>query len=360
MVLRALSLGNPSSVHHEGRAARAAVEAARSEIAALVGVESGQVTFTSGGTEAAAMALRPMSDDEVLFIGAAEHAAVRTGGSFARDRIVTVPVDASGRVDVNEIALAVGARGLLPGHVHVAVQIANNETGVINAPDVFAALRAEGWTVTADAVQALGKIALEPYLPHVGFLIFSGHKIGGPKGTGALVIRKDACCAPRPLIAGGGQEKGMRGGTENVPGIAGFGAAAALARRALATMPAVAARRSDFELALRRLAPDVVIFGAEAQRLPNTSLFAIPGLRAETAVIAFDLDSVAVSSGAACSSGKVGRSHVLAAMGVDEDVATGAIRVSLGPDTAAADIEKCLNSLERQLGRLRTRRDSAA
>lgn len=359
-VLRAMPMGNPSSVHQEGRAARAVVEQARAEVAALVGVEPSQVTFTSGGTEAAAMALRPVSDDEVLFIGAAEHAAVRAGGAFARDRIAFVPVDEAGRIDFGEVALAVGARGLLPGHVHVAMQIANNETGVINDPGLFAALRAEGWTVTADAVQALGKINLAPYLPHVDFFLFSAHKIGGPKGVGALIARKDACGAPRPLIAGGGQERGMRGGTENVPGIAGFGAAARLAKAGIAGMAGVAALRDGFEAALVQRAPDVVIFGQNAVRLPNTSLFAIHGLRAETAVIAFDLDGVAVSSGAACSSGKVGRSHVLAAMGVADDLAAGAIRVSLGAGTTPVDLDTCLNSLERQLGRLRARRDSAA
>ena len=358
-VTRALSLGNPSSIHTEGRAARAAIEQARADVAALVGVEPGQVTFTSGGTEAAAAALQPVADDEVLFIGAAEHACIRAGGRFAHDRRWVSPVDAEGRVDLAELELEVARRGLVPGHVHVAIQIANNETGVINAPALFARCRELGWTVTADAVQALGKIPLGPYLAAADVLLVSAHKIGGPKGVGALVMRKDACGGVRPLLTGGGQERGMRSGTENVPGIAGFGAAARMARQE-ADMSAVAALRDAFEVALRELAPDVTVFGASAPRLPNTCLFAVPDLRAETALIAFDLDGVAVSSGSACSSGKVARSHVLAAMGVPDGLAACAIRVSLGATSTRGDIARCLSSLERQLGRLRTRRPSAA
>lgn len=358
-VARALSLGNPSSVHTEGRAARAAIEQARAEVAALVGVEPGQVTFTSGGTEAAAAALQPVADDEVLFIGAAEHACIRAGGRFAHDRRAIIPVDAEGRLDLAELELEVARRGLVPGHVHVAMQIANNETGVITAPAIFARCRELGWSVTADAVQALGKIPLGPYLGAVDVLLFSAHKIGGPKGVGALVVRKDACGGVRPLLSGGGQERGLRAGTENVPGIVGFGVAARLARLE-ADMSAVAALRDAFEVALRELVPDVTIFGASVPRLPNTSLFAVPDLRAETALIAFDLDGVAVSSGSACSSGKVAKSHVLAAMGVPDALAACAIRFSLGVTSTQADVARCLSSLERQLGRLRARRSTAA
>ena len=358
-VARALSLGNPSSVHQEGRAARAAIEQARADVAALVGVEPGQVTFTSGGTEAAAMALRPVADDEVLFFGAAEHACIRAGGSFAHDRRAVIPVDSSGQPDLAELELEVARRGLVPGHVHVAVQIANNETGVITPPAFFAACREHGWTVTADAVQALGKIDLTPYLEHADVLLVSAHKIGGPKGVGALIARKDACGAVRPLLSGGGQERGMRAGTENVAGIVGFGAAARMVRQANG-MAQAGRLRDSFEAALALVAPDAVIFGAATVRLPNTCLFAVPDLSAQTELIAFDLDGVAVSSGSACSSGKVARSHVLAAMGVPEALAACAIRLSLGATSTEADIARCLSSLERQLGRLRARRPSAA
>lgn len=359
-VVRALSLGNPSSVHQEGRAARAAVEQARAEVAALVGCAAGQVTFTSGGTEAAAMALCPVSDDEVLFIGAAEHACVRAGGQFARDRLAFVPVNAAGQFDLAEMELAVASRGLLPGQVHVAVQIANNETGVLNDPALFLALRAQGWTVTADAVQALGKVDLAPYLPGVDFLLLSAHKIGGPKGVGALVTRLDTCGSLRPLLTGGGQERGMRGGTENVAGIAGFGAAARVARAELAGMGQVQRLRDQFEAELAGIAPDAVVFSADTPRLPNTSLIAIPNLRAETALIAFDLDGVAVSSGSACSSGKVAKSHVLAAMGVADDLAGSAIRISFGFSSTMEDVAQCLASVRRQLARQKTRSASAA
>lgn len=358
-VARALSLGNPSSVHGEGRAARAAVEQARAEVAALIGVGPAQVTFTSGGTEAAAIALQPPGEEDVLFIGAAEHACVRAGGRFSPDRRRFVPVDAAGRLDFAVLAIALGETGLLPTLAHVALQIANNETGVINPPATFAALRARGVSVIADAVQAAGRIALQPYLPHVDFLFVSAHKIGGPKGVGALVTRADACGALRPLITGGGQEKGMRGGTENVAGIVGFGVAAHHARAALAGMGRVAALRDRFEAELRALAPDAVIFGAEAKRLVNTSLFAIPGLKAETALIAFDLDGVAVSSGAACASGKVGKSDTLAAMGVEPALAASAIRVSFGDRSTDFDADAVLASLARQSERAHARRPAA-
>lgn len=356
---RAQFLGNPSSIHAEGRAARAAIETARAEVAALVGVNPAQVTLTSGGTEAAATVLRPRNDDDWLFFGATEHACIRTGGDYSPERRRITGVSSHGGFDLDEIIDQVEQLGLAPNCVTVALQIANNETGTIQAVETFAALRARGWMVVADAVQAAGRMALEPYLPHVDWLFLSAHKIGGPKGVGALIGRADSCAAPHPLIAGGGQEKGMRGGTENVAGIVGFGVAAMHARKRLAAMGDVDRLRDQFEQGLRAIAPDAVMFAAETARLPNTSLFAIPQLRAETALIAFDLDGIAVSSGSACSSGKVGKSHVLAAMGVPDDLAACAIRVSLGDRTSAAEINQCLASLERQVSRLRARATAA-
>lgn len=359
-VARALALGNPSSVHAEGRAARAAVEAARKDVAELVGVAPGQVTFTSGGTEAATTCLQPMNEDEVLFIGAAEHVCVLAGGRYKRDRIAHIPVDSDGRVEVSEVDITVGMRRLDPHQVHVAIQIANNETGAITPPETFAHARERGWVVTADAVQAAGRIDLAPYLPFIDSLFLSAHKIGGPKGVGAIVVREGTCSGLRPLITGGGQERGMRSGTENVAGIAGFGAAARLARVQPGAMDRVRALRDRFEAGLVDHAAEAIVFAAGVPRLPNTSLFAIPGLTAETALIAFDLDGVAVSSGSACSSGKVAKSHVLRAMGVSDDLAASAIRVSLGVSSTEDDVTRLLNSLERQLARLRTRRQSAA
>jgi cysteine desulfurase len=276
------------------------------------------------------------------------------------ERIERVPVDREGRLSLAALEQAVAARGLNPGQVTVAVQIANNETGVINPPGFFEAVKAKGWFVLADAVQAAGKIDLAPFVPHLDALFISAHKIGGPKGVGALVTAANACGAVRPLIVGGGQEKGMRGGTENVSGIIGLGAAATYARANLAAaMAHMAALRDRFEERLLSLARDAVIFGQGAERLPNTSLFAIPGLAAQTALIAFDLDGVAVSSGSACASGKVGQSHVLAAMGIDPALGRCALRVSFGDRSDAADVAKIFHSLERQFSRLEGRRPAA-
>jgi len=356
---RALFLANPSSVHQEGRAARAAIESARAEVAALAGAQAQQVVFTSGGTEAAATALHPYGDDEVLFIGAAEHAAVRAGGRYARGAIVMAPVDAQGRLDRAELDLMVASRGLRPGQVHVAVQIANNETGAITPLDTFAHLRQAGWRITADAVQAAGRVDLAPYAALCDSLLLSAHKIGGPKGVGALVLSRTLCGPFVPLVAGGGQERGYRAGTENVAGIVGFGVAARLALGELARGASDPALRDEFERRLRELAPQAVIFAADVPRLFNTCLFAVPGLAAETALIAFDLDGVAVSSGAACSSGKVAKSHVLRAMGVADDLVGAAIRISFGRTSSQDDAKAVLNSLERQLGRLGARRPAA-
>lgn len=358
-MVRAQGLGNPSSTHREGRAARAAVEQARAQVAALLGVGPAQVVFTSGATEAAATALRPDGADEVLFFSTVEHACVIAGGTFDPDRRHAIAVAGDGQFDLGSLRAAVAARGLAPGQVCVALQIANNETGIIQPPEIFEALRNHGWRVVADAVQVVGRIPLDAYLPHVDALFVSAHKMGGPKGVGALVSGNGVCGSPRPLIVGGGQEKGMRGGTENVAGIVGFGVAASHARAGLADMARLAALRDGFEARVQALAPDAVIFGQNAARLANTCLFAIPGLSAETALIAFDLDGVAVSSGSACSSGKVGKSHVLAAMGVAPALAAAAIRVSFGDRSGASDAEMVLVSLERQLARLQNRRPAA-
>jgi cysteine desulfurase len=339
--------GNPSSVHGEGRAARRLIEDARSEVAVLVGADPRNVIFTSSGTEANALALSPVIEQgadkaprDRLLISAIEHPSVRAGGRFAAQAIEEVPVTADGVVDLAalEQRLAKGGRAL------VSLMAANNETGVVQ-PIAAAAeiVHRHSGLLHVDAVQAAGRMALDINALGADFMTLSAHKIGGAKGAGALIKGDEALHFADPLIKGGGQERGSRAGTENVAAIAAFGAAAAACRKSLlAEMAHAASLRDRLEAGLRALTPEAVIFGAEAQRLPNTTLVTMPGAKAETLVIGFDLDGVAVSSGAACSSGKVAPSHVLAAMGVPAELARGAIRVSLGPATTEAEIGRFL------------------
>jgi cysteine desulfurase len=341
--------GNPSSVHAEGRAARKTVEHAREEVAALVGARPADVVFTSSGTEANMLALTPaiqISTDKRprsrLLLSAIEHASVRAGGRFSRDAIAEIAVDADGRLDLAALreAVAKSPRAL------VSVMLANNETGVIQPVAAAAEIvHAADGLLHVDAVQAAGRLEFDIAGLGADLLTLSAHKIGGPKGVGALVRRSDDVHLPEPLIRGGGQERGLRAGTENVAGIAAFGAAAAVARRERAAEAAhMLALRDKLEAGVKAMSPRAVIFGAGAERLPNTTLFAVEGMKAETAVIAFDLEGVAVSSGAACSSGKVQPSHVLAAMGISPSLTRGAVRVSLGWSTTEADIETFQNT----------------
>jgi len=346
----ALSIaGNPSSVHAEGRAARRLIETAREQVAALVGARPSDVFFTSSGTEANALALTPaieVAGDKRprtgLLLSAIEHVSVRSGGRFRRDAIEELAVDPDGRLDLVALARAVAKS---PGAL-VSLMLANNETGVIQPVAAAAAIvHAAGGLLHVDAVQAVGRVDCDIMILGADLLTLSAHKIGGSKGVGALVRRNDDIHFPDPLIRGGGQERGLRAGTENVAGIAAFGAAAAVARRERAAEAAhMLALRNLLEAGLREISPQATIFGGGAERLPNTTLFTAPGLKAETAVIAFDLDGVAVSSGAACSSGKVQPSHVLAAMGVSPPLTRGAVRVSLGWGSTAADVEKFLGA----------------
>jgi cysteine desulfurase len=341
--------GNPSSVHAEGRAARRLVEQAREEVAALVGAQPGNVFFTSGGTEANMLALTPAIETasekrprDRLLMSAIEHVSVRAGGHFARGAVDDVGVTQVGRLDLASLAEAVGkaSRPL------VSLMLANNETGVVQpVAEAAAIVRAGGGLLHVDAVQGPGRMACDISALGADLLTLSAHKIGGPKGIGALVRASEDIHFPEPLIRGGGQERGMRAGTENVAGIAAFGAAAAVARRQCAAEAAHMRRLRDvLEAGLKAISPGAVIFGETAERLPNTTLFAIEGMKAETAVIAFDLEGIAVSSGAACSSGKVQPSHVLAAMGVSPALTRGAVRVSLGWSTEAADVEGFLSA----------------
>jgi cysteine desulfurase len=348
----AISLaGNPSSVHAEGRAARALIEAAREEVATLVGTLPGNVVFTSSGTEANMLALTPAIEtaDEKrprtrLFISAIEHLSVRGGGRFPRDATEEVPVGPDGRLDLAALARAIAntPRPL------VSLMLANNETGIVQPVAAAAAIVHEaGGLLHVDAVQAIDRIACDMTALDADLLTLSAHKIGGAKGVGALVRAREDVHFPEPLLRGGGQERGLRAGTENIAGIAAFGAAAAAARvRRESESAHMAALRNRMEVGLLAIASDAVVFGREGgvDRLPNTSLFALAGIKAETAVIAFDLEGVAVSSGAACSSGKVQPSHVLAAMGVSPTLLRGAVRVSLGWSTTEADVEKFLSA----------------
>ena len=338
--------GNASSVHGEGRAARALIEAARAEVAALVGAQPKNVTFTSGGTEANMLALTPAiqrgedkTPRDALFVSAIEHPSVRAGGRFSA--VEELPVTASGISDLEQLEEAV-ARSERP---LVSVMLANNETGVIQPlVEVAEIVHRVGGILHIDAVQAVGRIPVDMEMLDADLMTVSGHKLGGPQGVGAL-IRRGEIHITQPLIRGGGQERGARAGTENVAAIAGFGAAAAAATSALSSdARRLSAMRGTLEAGLKALSGDVVIFGEAAARVPNTTLFAIPGLKAETAIIAFDLNGIAVSSGSACSSGKVSASQVLAAMGVEPALARGAIRLSIGWSTTEADIAALLTA----------------
>ncbi|GAA2865764.1 cysteine desulfurase [Aminobacter niigataensis] len=355
---------NPSSVHSEGRAARKIVEDARRDVAALVGAKAEHVIFTSGATEAATTLLSPdwrMGSAAVrmsrLYITEADHPCVLNGGRFSAERITRLGVDSNGIIDLIALQAALGAHDKSEGLPLVAIHAANNETGVIQPfPSIAELVKAAGGVLVLDAVQAAGRIPLDISAGCADYLILSSHKIGGPKGAGAIVAIADLMM-PAPLVSGGGQEKGHRGGTENLQAIAGFGAAARDALAGLAEMERVRALRDRVEATVVRLAPDAEIFGKAVERVANTTFFAIPGVKAETAQIAFDLAGVALSAGSACSSGKVGPSHVLKAMGYADNL--GALRVSIGRDTTEADVEKFETALAALLAR-RTDRTKAA
>ena len=325
--------GNPSSVHRRGRAARHIVERAREPVAALLGdVDPSAVIFVSGGTEANHLALIGAGRERVL-VSAVEHDSVRHAVPTAE----IIPVGPEGIVDLDALDRLLGA-DLRPALV--SVMYANNETGVIQpVAEIAAIARRNGALFHCDAVQAAGKLALEAGAIGADLVTLSAHKIGGPTGIGALVVTGGIELAP--LLRGGGQEHRRRAGTENLPGIAGFAAAAAAE---IADYERVAALRDGLEAEIAMTARDAVVLGAAANRLPNTSAIAMPGVAAETQVVALDLDGVMVSAGAACSSGKVGPSHVLAAMGVAPEIAASTIRVSLGWSSSEAEIDHFLRA----------------
>jgi cysteine desulfurase len=320
--------GNPSSVHRTGRAARARIDAARRQVAALVGALPAEIVFTSGGTEANNLALKGAGRRRVL-VSAIEHDSVLKAVPSA-----IVPVDRNGVVDLValEQMLAVSQEPAL-----VSVMFANNETGVLQPiAEVVRLARAAGALVHCDAVQGAGKAPLDMHGLGVDYLSLSAHKFGGPAGVGALIVRTGA-----PFETdrrGGGQESNRRAGTENVAGIASFGAAAQAARDDLD----IASLRDRLEAELLKIAPHAKVYGAAAPRLGNTTCISMPGVRAETQVMALDLAGVCVSAGAACSSGKVARSAVLTAMGIEPSEAETALRISCGWNTVSEDIDRLI------------------
>src|SRR3954454_5514508 len=354
--------GNPSSVHAEGRQARRLLEDARAAVSAAVGARPQDVVFTSGGTEANALALTPGLRRGAgeplrrLLVSAIEHTSVLAGGRFSPEAIGTIQANGSGLIDLDHLRtlVAVGQPAL------VSVMLANNETGALQpVGEVADIVHEAGGLLHVDAIQALGKIPFDIKVMKADLVTLSAHKIGGPKGVGALVLADEAQ-GLEPLLRGGGQELGRRAGTENVAGIAAFGAAV---RAAMASLEGDAARlrglRDRLEAGLTQT-PGTIVFSQDVGRLPNTTLFTVPGLKAETAVIGFDLGGIAVSSGSACSSGKVQPSHVLEAMGVGKELAQGAVRLSLGWSTSEAGIDLALQAWRKLADALlRGRRNTA-
>jgi len=347
MVEALAAVGNASSVHAEGRAAHHLIDEARRTLASYLGVRPEMVVFTSGGSEANNLALR-MAEARSLLVSSIEHPSVLAPARGDGRPLAEIPVDAAGIVDLDRLA------GLLQEAekpVLVSVMLANNETGVMQpVKDIADLVHEHEGFLHVDAVQAAGRIPVRFVALGADLMTVSAHKLGGPQGAGTLIaedrVRLD------PLIKGGGQEFGRRAGTENVAAIAGF--AAAVAEIAEKSLPS-GELRDELEKGLKAIAPEIRVFGADARRLPNTTCFALPGLDAQTALMGFDLADVAVSSGSACSSGKVGRSHVLAAMGIEDELGAGAIRISLGWDTAAKDIEAALAAWDGIVARHRAR-----
>jgi cysteine desulfurase len=333
--------GNALSVHADGRRARATIEAARRTVAAAVGANADDVIFTSGGSESNALALRGAVQGAAaageritrLIVSAIEHDSVRATAALCEEtvpglRVLVCPVLASGVVDLDELGRMLREG---KGHALVSLMAVNNETGVVQPVAEAAKIaRANGALMHSDAVQAVGKTAFDAQC--VDYLSFNAHKFGGPQGVGALVIRQGAPLAPQ--VRGGGQEFGRRAGTENVAAITGFGAAIEAAQRSRLN----AGWRVALERKLLAAVPQAVVFGAEVERLANTLCIAAPGVPSENMVIALDLDGFSVSAGAACSSGKVTQSHVLAAMGVEPRLAACAIRVSFGWNTREQEL----------------------
>jgi cysteine desulfurase len=346
--------GNPSSVHAEGRQARRLVEDARSVVAGATGADARDIVFTSGGTEANALALNPGlwrgngQPVERLIVSAIEHASVLSGGHYTADKIDVLGVTRSGVVDLDQL------RGLLAAtpSALVSVMHANNETGAIQpVAEIADIVHDAGGLLHVDAIQAFGKIPFDINVLGIDLASISAHKLGGPKGIGALVLA-EGLSGLDALPRGGGQEQGRRAGTENVAGIAGFGAAV---KATMVSFEKDRTRTANLRNCLDNGLKQTIgiqVFSEDVQRLPNTTLFSAPGLKAETAVIGFDLEGIAVSSGSACSSGKVQPSHVLQAMGFGPELAKGAVRLSLGWSTTKEEVDRVLEAWRKLAGTL--------
>jgi cysteine desulfurase len=359
MVATFEAYGNPSSVHAEGREARALIEAARTKVAALAGVKPEDVIFTSGGSEANALALAAQAGEAWhCYMSAIEHPSVLSGGRFYRESVTRIPVSGDGVVDLGALEKELAKHHLGGWRPFVSLMAANNETGAIQpVAEAAEIVHAAGGLLHTDAVQLAGRLPLKFGPLGAGMMTLSAHKIGGPKGVGALVLRQGV--AVETLIKGGGQERRRRAGTENVAGIVGFGVAADLAAAEAKRAFELAALRDELEAKALAIVPEAVVLAGKVERLPNTSCIAVPGTKAETLVIGLDLAGVAVSAGSACSSGKVEASHVLSAMGVSPELAQGAIRVSLGFGTTSADIERFIGAWNELIKRMRQRREAA-
>ena len=342
-----VSVGNPSSVHAAGRAARKRLSRAREQVAALVGAPSETVIFTSGGTEANNQAL--LAGNGPLLVSAIEHPSVQALAGQAE----VVPAIGDGMVDLERLHHLLASQR----PATLAVMLANNETGVVQ-PITEIATIARDFDVKlhVDAIQAAGKIPIDFFGLGADTLSLSAHKIGGPQGVGALVCREGK--APGALLQGGAQEQRQRAGTENLPGIVGFGEAAALALEDKNFARRTKALRDRLEAEILEMAPDVRVIGARAPRLPNTTCLALPGLSHDTQLIHFDLAGIAVSAGSACSSGKVGPSPVLTAMGVPEEDAACAIRISFGWNSQESDVDRFLTACRELLARRKLRRSA--
>lgn len=336
---------NPSSVHGTGRHAKRLIDEARTKILESVGAGGYNLIFTGSGTEANNLALK-----KVHYVSAVEHASALNVASDA----VKIPVDANGVVDLDALKKLL-AKSLLP---LVSVQLANNETGVIQPiAEVVQIVHQAGGMLHVDAVQALGKMPLDISLLNADMISLSAHKCGGPQGVGALLFKPGI--EIQPQIVGGGQELGLRAGTQNVAGIVGFGVAVEALAELQSKFRYVKTLRDRMEAEIKNFAPDVIVAAEDAERLPNTSCLTMSGVKNETQLIHFDLHNIAVSAGAACSSGKVTISHVLLAMGMEQEQAGTAIRISLGTETTQAEMDRFITAWKELYTRTRVLEEAA-